>query len=152
LSETLVSLDEGFVDRLLLFYNFLFHLFSLTFLFIIFSDATTEVGSFHSTGRVAGRLGPEHRLGELFKWRYGKSSVNHGVTNPIPVGVTSVDNLADFAPAVKNQVRSMTIRLILLRPSKIQYPALIIRPIPLLSSKIRPILSRFCSCRSTGGF
>jgi len=88
----------------LLFSNFLFHLFSLTFLFIIFSDATTGVGSFNSTGRVAGQLGAEHRRGELFKRRYGKSSENHGVTDPVPVGVTSVVNLADFAPALKNPV------------------------------------------------
>jgi hypothetical protein len=85
--------------------------------------------------------------GELFKWRYGKSSANHGVTDPVPVGITSVDNLADFAPAVKNQVPSVTIQSILLRPSKIwypgllgpskiRYPGLIIRPIMLPTSKI----------------
>jgi len=53
---------------------------------------------------VAGQLGTEHRRGELFKRRYYKSSANHSVTDPVPVGVTSVDNLADFATAVKNPV------------------------------------------------
>jgi hypothetical protein len=56
---------------------------------------TIGVGSFHSTGRVDGRF---------------------------PISVTSVDNLVDFTPAVKNQVLSVTIRSILLRPSKIRYP------------------------------
>jgi hypothetical protein len=31
-------------------------------------------------------------------------TANHGLTDPVPVGVTSVDNLADFAPAIKNPV------------------------------------------------
>jgi hypothetical protein len=52
---------------------------------------------------MAGRLGAEQWRGELFKRRYGKSLANHGVTNPVPVGVTSFDNLADSAPAVKNR-------------------------------------------------
>lgn len=56
------------------------------------------------SGRVDGWLGAEHQRGELFKRRYDKSSVNHGVIDPVPVGVTSVDNLADFAPTLKNPV------------------------------------------------
>jgi hypothetical protein len=53
-------------------------------------------------------------------------TANHGVTDPVLVGITSIDNLADFAPAVKNQVPNVTIQPILLRPPKIRYPGLII--------------------------
>jgi len=58
-----------------------------------------------------GRLGAKHWRGKLFKQRYGKSSVNHGVSDPIlgphPISITSVDNPAVFAPAVKNQVHNV---------------------------------------------
>jgi len=54
-----------------------------------------------------GRLGAEHRLGELFKHRYDKLSTNHIVTDPVPVGVTSVDNPADSTTVVKNPADSL---------------------------------------------
>jgi hypothetical protein len=58
-----------------------------------------------------GRLGVEHRCGELFKRRYSKQSVNHGdptffapvVKNQVP----NVDNPADFALGFKNQAPSV---------------------------------------------
>jgi len=31
-------------------------------------------------------------------------TANHGVTDPVLVGITSIDNLADFAPTPKNPV------------------------------------------------
>jgi hypothetical protein len=76
------------------------------------------------------------RCDDLTKWRYGKLSANHDVTDLVPVAITSVDNLADFALPVKNQVPNVTIRPILLLPSKIWYPGLIIRLITLSASKI----------------